>query len=85
MAYEGSTDANDDEHSTFDYSDWTSGIARSEDKLWWAKYPGNPVLPVTIGGMANDGPELIIIDGITYLYVRTRGSQASHSYKLVWK
>lgn len=76
MAYEGSTDP------PYDTANWSTGLARSVDKLNWDKYSGNPVVPV-VSGFGNDGPELIIINGVTYLYVRSQNGGMDR-YKLVW-
>jgi predicted GH43/DUF377 family glycosyl hydrolase len=75
-AYEGSTNA------PYETANWSSGIARSTDAITWQKYPNNPVIPVSVGTFGNDGPELIIINGKTYMYVRAHGG--SDRYCLVW-
>lgn len=78
MAYEGSTD------QPYDTANWSTGLARSSDKLNWSKYSGNPIVPVVQNSMGNDGPEMIIISGEVYLYVRsTHGG--SDRYRLEWK
>lgn len=73
MVYEGSTDA--DPNLAFSGSLWSSGLARSTDKLTWTKYSNNPILPQVPdnpgeeGFQGNNGPELVVFKGVTYLYV----------------
>ena len=78
MAYEGSTDKVNGE---FRYSNWSTGLARSANLITWTKCSDNPVIPVIVGGMGNDGPEMVVIGDITYLYVR---SYPTTRYKLIW-
>lgn len=78
MAYEGSTDA------PFDKADWSSGMARSKNLIDWEKMPGNPMLPTTKASFGYDGPELIQIKGVWYLYVRvsTPGEAPTKRFRL---
>jgi hypothetical protein len=64
-AFEGSTP------SPFAQSKWSSGLARTT-KLTeaWTNFSNNPMIPQTLGGMNNDGPELLKIGQTWYLYVR---------------
>lgn len=78
MAYEGSTE------QPYDTARWATGIARSQDKFYWDKYTANPIVPQTGGGFGNDGPELIVINGTTYLYVRSQYG-GEDRYRLDWK
>lgn len=75
MAYEGSTD------QPYDTARWSTGLARSSDLLHWTKCPRNPVIAQTVSGFGNDGPEMIKISGVTYLYVR---SGPTDRYRLVY-
>lgn len=69
FAFEGSTP------QPYDRAKWSSGLARSTNLLGgWTKFPGNPILPQTPGGMGNDGPELLRLNGSWFLYVRERGN-----------
>ena len=63
MAYECSTE------QPYPTAQWSTCIARSQNKIDWQKYSSNPVIPIS-SGFGNDGPELIVINDITYLYVR---------------
>jgi hypothetical protein len=65
MAFEGST------RQPYDKAKWSSGMARSTDLLTWTKFPANPVVPQTSGGFGFDATEIIRINGIWYIYVRT--------------
>ena len=81
MAYEGSTD------QPYGSAQWSTGIARSQDRVNWDRFSGNPIVPQTpFGyGFGNDGPEMIRIAGWTYLYVRSPYYGGCDRYKLVWK
>jgi hypothetical protein len=70
LAFEGSTP------QPYKNAKWSSGLARST-KLTsgWVKFPGNPIIPQTSGGMGNDGPELLRLNDAWYLYVRTAGNK----------
>lgn len=89
MAYEGSTDA--DPVYGFRTSRWTTGIARSQDKISWDHYAGNPILPQTSSDLGNDGPELAVFQGNTYLLVHSPDlypgtlRYATDVYRLDWK
>ncbi|MCE5199978.1 MAG: hypothetical protein ABFD54_00540 [Armatimonadota bacterium] len=73
MAYEGSTDWT--APYGFDQALWSTGLARSSDKLSWTKYPSNPMLPQVPPNpgeqmfQGNNGSEMVVFKGITYLYV----------------
>ncbi|MCE5315055.1 MAG: fibronectin type III domain-containing protein [Armatimonadota bacterium] len=73
MAYEGSTDATGT--LGFNAASWSTGLARSLDKLSWTKYSNNPMLPIvpTNPGettfQGNNGCEMVVFNGVTYLYV----------------
>lgn len=67
MVYEGSTD------QPYEKAVWSTGLARSRDLLNWQKYSGNPILPKTVSGFGNDGPEIVAIGGRTYIYFRATG------------
>lgn len=73
-AYEGSNTADGS-------GNWSTGIARSADRTSWTKYSYNPVIPLH-AGFGNDNPEMIVINGVTYLYVRNEHNWCSR-YKLV--
>lgn len=78
MAYEGST------AYPYDTAYWSTGLARSSDKMNWTKYSGNPVVP-QVYSYGNDCPEMIVINGDTYLYVTMNlGFDRLSRYKLVW-
>lgn len=64
MAYECSTE------QPYPTAQWSTCIARSQNKYSWEKYASNPIIPIS-NGFGNDGPELIVINGTTYLYVRS--------------
>lgn len=64
MVYEGSTD------QPYDRASWSTGLARSQDLVNWQKYSGNPILPKTVSGFGYDGPELVLLNGRTYIYFR---------------
>lgn len=73
MAFEGSTPP------PFAYSKWSSGLARTTNLLSrWTKFPRNPIIPQTPGGMGNDGPEMLRLNGTWYLYVRTPDGTARY-------
>jgi len=76
LTYEGSTE------QPYDTARWSTGLARSTDLLHWTKYPSNPVIPQTASGMGNDGPELVKISNVIYLYCRVAPTSR---WKLVWK
>jgi hypothetical protein len=78
FAYEGSTP------KPFDQSKWSSGLARTKNLTGaWTKCPNNPLIPQTLGGMNNDGPELVRIGDRWYMYVRhTTKSAACERYCL---
>jgi hypothetical protein len=79
MAYEGST------AQPYSTADWSSGIARSQDTVNWFKYSGNPVVPQTNQSFGDDGPEMIQINGYTYLYVRAYNPGGGMDrYRLDW-
>lgn len=86
MAYEGSTEQVC-EDCGFGDSNWSTGLARSKDLMSWEKYRENPILPQVEGRMGNDGPELIVIDGTTFLYVRKKINKKNWTdrYRLKWK
>jgi hypothetical protein len=66
MAFEGSTT------QPYVLAKWSSGLARSTNLTsGWVKSSGNPMIPQTPSGMGNDGPELLRLNDIWYLYVRT--------------
>lgn len=73
MAYEGSSDAVGE--LGFNAASWSSGLARSSDKLSWTKYPGNPILPIVPENpgvtifQGNSAPEMLVFNGATFLYV----------------
>ena len=63
------------------------GLARSQTPAIdgpWEKYPGNPLLASLPGNVGIGHADLIVLDGVTYLYTatseRTRGR-----YLLVWR
>ncbi|WP_309713518.1 hypothetical protein [Armatimonas sp.] len=64
LVYEGSTD------QPYDRASWSTGLARSRDLLNWQKFSGNPILPRTASGFGYDGPELVLLNGRTYIYFR---------------
>lgn len=69
FAYEGST------LPPYTLAKWGSGMARTKSLTGaWEKCPKNPVIPLTPGGMGNDGPEMIQIDGKWSLYIRLPGN-----------
>jgi hypothetical protein len=84
LAYEGSTEQQVE--GGFGKADWSTGLARSKDLKNWEKYDKNPILPQVKGTFGNDGPELIVIDGITFLYVRIsqNGANRTNRYRLIW-
>lgn len=81
LAYEVSTD------QPYGTAKWSSGIARSTNLLSWTKYSGNPVVPQTTSGFGNDGPEIMQIGGVNYLYVRSGepGLGPTVRHRLKWK
>ncbi len=71
MLYEGSTDQVIYEgKSDFSHSKWSTGLARSIDLVFWEKWPGNPILPVS-EGMGYDGPEWVVSKDKIYAYFRS--------------
>jgi hypothetical protein len=71
FAFEGST------AQPFDHARWSSGLARTTNLTnVWTECPSNPVIPQTTGGFGFDGPELLQIDNVWYMYVRTSGETA---------
>jgi hypothetical protein len=71
FAFEGST------VKPFDQAKWSSGFARTMSLTnVWTKFPGNPVVPQTTSGFGFDGPELMQISNVWYLYVRTTDTTA---------
>jgi hypothetical protein len=77
LAFEGST------LPPFANAKWSSGLARSTNLTsGWIKFPGNPIIPQTPGGMGYDGPELLQLNGVWYLYVRTPASNATERFRL---
>ncbi len=77
FAFEGST------LPPFHQSKWSSSMARSTNLTsTWTKFPGNQMIPQTLVGMGYDGPELVRIKDIWYLYVRSPKSNESERYRL---
>jgi hypothetical protein len=71
FAFEGSTP------QPFDHAKWSSGLARTMNLTnTWTEFPVNPVIPQTIAGFGFDGPELIQIRNVWYMYVRTSDETA---------
>ena len=63
------------------------GFARSAaDQIngLWEKYPGNPVLGDVPGNVGLGHADMLVLDGLTYLYTATSGS-ARGRYVLKWK
>ncbi|MGI8967394.1 MAG: hypothetical protein ACR2H1_15100 [Limisphaerales bacterium] len=77
LAYEGSTE------QPYSTARWSSGLARSQDQFGWDKFWANPVIPQTPGNFGNDGPEMVVINGYTYMYVRS-SSGGTDRYRLDW-
>lgn len=50
----------------------------------WEKYPGNPVLGDVPGNVGLGHADMIVLDGMTYLYTATSGSTRGR-YVLRWK
>ncbi len=73
MVYEISSD------QPYGEATWGHRFARSEDMLHWEISP--IIYPTTGGGMGNDGPAWLVIDGEVYVYFRTGGSTSR--YRLV--
>ena len=63
------------------------GLARSAgpqiDGLW-EKYPGNPILMDVPGNIGVGHADVIVLDGVTYLYTATSGTTRGR-YVLVWR
>jgi beta-xylosidase len=77
FAFEGSTP------QPFAQSKWSSGLARSTNLTSvWTRFPGNPMIPQTSGGMGYDGPELLRLGEAWYLYVRTPGGNQTERFRL---
>lgn len=77
LAFEGSTP------QPYEQAKWSSGLARSTNLLsGWTKCPANPMIPLTLGGMGYDGPELLRLGETWYLYVRTPGGNKTERFRL---
>jgi hypothetical protein len=50
----------------------------------WEKYPGNPILGDVPGNVGLGHADLLLLDGITYLYTATTDHSRGR-YKLVWR
>jgi len=50
----------------------------------WGKYPGNPVLGDVPGNVGLGHADMLVLDGVTYLYTATSGSTRGR-YVLKWK
>jgi hypothetical protein len=71
FAFEGSTPP------PFTQAKWSSGLARTTNLTnVWTKFPRNPIVPQTTTGFGFDGPELMQISNVWYLYVRTSDNTA---------
>lgn len=63
------------------------GFARSSTSQIdgkWEKYPGNPILGDVPGNVGLGHADMIVLDGVTYLYTATSGSTRGR-YVLIWK
>jgi hypothetical protein len=63
------------------------GLARSVGAAIngpWEKYPGNPILGDVPGNIGVGHADLLLLDGITYLYTATTDHSRGR-YKLVWR
>ena len=72
-----------------DYGDtqFALGLARSAGPSIngpWEKYPGNPILGDLPGNVGVGHADLLVLDGITYLYTATTDHTRGR-YKLVWR
>lgn len=68
MVYEFSSAVN--AGYAFDYSEWSHTFARSDDLLNWTKYSQYNLLPTSDDKYGNDGPTILKIDGVTWIYYR---------------
>lgn len=77
FAFEGST------AQPYTESRWSSGLARSTNLTsGWVKCPRNPMIPQTPSGMGYDGPELVRLKDVWYLYVRSPHSVDTERFRL---
>ncbi len=77
FAFEGSTP------QPYASAKWSSGLARSTNLLSnWTKFPGNPIITQTPGGMGYDGPELVRIGADWYLYTRQPNNNGTGRFRL---
>jgi hypothetical protein len=63
------------------------GLARSLGPALdgaWEKYPGNPILGDVPGNVGLGHADLLVLDGVTYLYTATSGSTRGR-YVLAWR
>jgi hypothetical protein len=63
------------------------GLARSQGTAIdgpWEKYPGDPILGDVPGNIGVGHADLLLLDGITYLYTATTDHSRGR-YKLVWR
>jgi hypothetical protein len=84
MAYEG---VRGPEPDAIGDTQFNLGFARSLGPALdgpWEKYPGNPVLMDVPGNVGIGHADLLVLDGITYLYTAT-GEKTRGRYALVWR
>ena len=63
------------------------GLARSQGPDLdgrWDKYPGNPILGDVPGNVGLGHADLLVLDGVTYLYTATSDSTRGR-YALIWR